>query len=175
MVAWLKQPHCELSFKELFLEIHTTKASEVQNIGSPKRYKWASKIKTSLIPPIIIYSNWITCLGSPLWTNTSSLNTQPNPALTQPTSPLIRDPPFDKSNFICPMVASPNLKPTMHYCCHIFHGLWYHASPTLLLHYNHWAHQTTRFRLQTVDILKPTALILAPGALHVPNHVPTLN
>ena len=107
MVAWLKQPHCELSFKELFLEIHTTKASEVQNIGSPKRYKWASKIKTSLIPPIIIYSNWITCLRSPLWTNISSLNTPPNPALTQPTSPLIRDPPFDKSNFICPMVASP--------------------------------------------------------------------
>ena len=35
-----------------------------------------------------------------------------HPALTQSTSPLISEPPFDKSNFICAMVLSPNVKPT---------------------------------------------------------------
>ena len=50
---------------------------------------------------------------SKLCSNTSSLHTPPNLALTQPTSPLNnKDPPFiAKSNFICLMGASPNLKP----------------------------------------------------------------
>ena len=50
-------------------------------------------------------------LRSQFWTNTSSLHTPLNPALTQLTSPL-SNPPFDKSNIICAMRASPNLRPT---------------------------------------------------------------
>ena len=66
--------------------------------------------KNSLIPRTITHSNWSPSLRSQFWTNTSSLHTPLNPALTQPTLPL-SNPPFDKSNIICPMRASPNLKP----------------------------------------------------------------
>ena len=45
----------------------------------------------------------------PFELNTSNLHTPPNPDLTQPTSTLIWDPPFDKTNFICPMGDSLNL------------------------------------------------------------------
>ena len=40
------------------------------------------------------------------------LHTPPNPALTQSTSPLISEPPLDKSNFTHLMVLSPSIKPT---------------------------------------------------------------
>ena len=94
MVAWLKQPHSKLSFRELFLETQTTKISEVLNIRSPKSYI------NSLIPTTITYSNWSNCLRYQLWTNTSSLHTPLNPALIQPTLPLISNSPFDKSNIM---------------------------------------------------------------------------
>ena len=99
--SW-SNPESKPSFRILFLETHTIKTSEVPSVGSPKSYKWASKIKT----------NWSTCLRSNLCPNTSSLHTPPHPALTKPTSPLNRDSSFDKSNLICPIGASPNLNPT---------------------------------------------------------------
>ena len=172
MVAWRKLPHSKTSFKEIFLETHTKKTSEVPSVWSPKR---VSKIKTSFFPPTITHSNWNTCLRSWLCLNTSSLPTPLNPALTQPTSPLIRDPPFDKSNFICPMGSSPNLK----------------RACTFLLSHSSWSSipcfTHSPFALQTSCIpnyvvyginsgcTKPSARILALGPLHVSNHVDTLD
>ena len=137
----------------------------------PKR---ASKIKTSLFPPTITHSNWSTCLGSRLCP-TSSVHTPSNPALTQPTLPLIRDQTFDKSIFICPIGSSPNLK---HTC-------------TLLLSRTSWplipCSTHSLFKLQTSNIpnhvvratdsgyTKPHAHILAPGALHVQKNMHTLD
>ena len=69
-------------------------------------------IDISLPTDYITHSNWRTCLRSQLCPNTCSLHTPPNPSLTQPTLPLIRDQPFDKSNFVCPMGSSPNLERT---------------------------------------------------------------
>ena len=56
----------------------------------------------------------------------SILHTPPNPALTQTTTPLISKPPFDKSNFMCLMVLSPNVKPT--YTLMPSHISW-HSTP----------------------------------------------
>ena len=129
----------------------------------------------SLIPRTITHSNWSNCLRYQLWTNTSSLHTPLNPALILPTLPLISNPPFDKSNIICRMVAFPNLKPT--YTLLSLDILW----PSITC--------STRspFTLQTSGIPnhmvwpinigynEPCALILAPGALHESNHVSTLD
>ena len=102
--------------------------------------------KNSLIPRTITHSNWSPSLRSQFWTNTSSLHTPLNPALSQPTLPL-SNPLFDKSNIICPMRASPK-SPTILYCHQTFHGHQYHVSPTLLFCYKHRAYQTTWFGLR---------------------------
>ena len=52
------------------------------------------------------------CLSQELNFRPSNLYTPPNPALTQSTSPLISEPPFDNSNIICLLVVSPNVKST---------------------------------------------------------------
>ena len=120
-----------------------------------------------------------TTLYHPLLTETLAfclnfVSTPPNPALTQPTSFLIRDSSFDKSNFICPMSSSPNLKGT---CTLLLSRILWRLTPCLT---------HSPFTLQTSGIpnhvvcatnsgyTKPRSYILAAGALHVPNHVPTL-
>ena len=133
MIAWLKQPHSKLSFRKPFLKTHTIKTSEIPSAGSPKNYKRAITLPTNSHPFLLN-----TCLRSKLCPKTSSLHTPPNPALTQPTSPLNKNPSFAKGNFICPMCASPNIKPLIRHCCHVFHGLWYYVPPTLVLRYKHW-------------------------------------
>ena len=70
------------------------------------------KPKKSFFPPLIINSNWSTCLRSQLCPNTSSLHTPPSHALTKPASRLSRDPPFDKDNFIWYTGATHNQNPT---------------------------------------------------------------
>ena len=175
MVAWFKQPYSKPSFRKLFLETCTTKTSKVPTIESPISYKRASKVKAFLFPPTITHSNWSTCLMSQLCPNTSDLHTPLNPALTQQTSPLIRDPPFDKINFICPMSASLNLKST--YMLLPSHTSWpsipCSTHPSLVLQTsgipNHMVYATNS------GYTKPHARILVLGALHVPNHVRTLN
>ena len=54
----------------------------------------------------------IKVLVSSLNFHPSILHTSPSPALTQSTSPLNSEPPFDNSNFICLLVLSPNVKST---------------------------------------------------------------
>ena len=152
-LLWVKQPHPKPSFWEPFLETRTTKTLEVRSVGSPKSYKWASKIKTSLFPPTVTNSNWNTCLRSILYPNTSSLCTAPNLALTQPTSPLNRDPPFAESN-------SPNKKPPIRHCCHVFHDLRYFVPPILVSSYKHRAFQIMWFGLQTADIQNHVLIFL---------------
>ena len=72
MVVGLKQPHSKPSFREPLLETRTAKTSEVPSVGSPKNYKLASKINTSLFPPTITHSNWNTCLRTKLCPNMSA-------------------------------------------------------------------------------------------------------
>ena len=105
----------------------------------------------------------------------SILHTPPNPALTQTTTPLISKPPFDKSNFMCLMVLSPNVKPT--YTLMPSHISW-HSTPCPA--HSPFVLQTSGkpnhvVRATNSGYTKPRALILAPGAQHVPNHVLTLN
>ena len=108
----------QTSFRKPFLKTHTIKTSEIPSAGSPKNYKRAITLPTNSHPFLLN-----TCLRSKLCPKTSSLHTPPNPALTQPTSPLNKNPSFAKGNFICPMCASPNIKPLIRHCCHVFHGL----------------------------------------------------
>ena len=103
------------------------------------------------------------------------LYTPPNPALTQPTSPLINEPPFDKSNVTCPMILSPNLKPT--YMLMLSRISW-HSMPNPA---------ESTFTLQTSGkpnhvvgaaksgYTKPCARVLKPGAQLAQNHVHTHN
>ena len=136
-----------------------------------KSWKRASIITTSLIPPTITHSNWSTYFRSKLWRNISILHTPPNSSLTQPTPLLNSDPPFDKSNFICSIVASPNLKPTYTLLWSRISWLRYHAPLALqtsgIPNHVFWA-TNSRYT-------KPRARILMPGAQHVPNHVSTLD
>ena len=145
------------------------------SVGFFKSYKWASKINTSLFPPTITHSNWRACLKSKLCFSTSSLLTAPNPTLTQPTSPLNRDPLFSKSNFINLMGASPNLKPPymLLLSCISWPSIPYSfqscfAQQTLGIP-NHVVWATTSW------YTKLHAPIVVPGALHIPNHVPTVD
>ena len=150
--------------------------SQVPNVGSPKSYKRASRINTSLFPPTITHSNWSTCLASQLYPNTSSLRTPPNTALIQPTSLLKEDPPYlIKVTSYAPWVP-PNLKPT-YYTLLQLRISW---PLTLCSTHSPFALQTSGIPNQVVwatnsGCTKPRARILATGALHVPNHVPTLD
>ena len=135
--------------------------------------KRVSIIKTSLIPPTITHSNWSTCLRPELYP--SILHTPPNPALTQSTSPFISKSPLNKNNFICPMVLFPNVKPT--YTLMSSRISW-HSTPCST--HSPFALQTSGIPNHAVCATnswytKPRVCILAPGAQHVPNHVPTLN
>ena len=175
MVTWLKQPQYELSIREPFLKTSNIKTWEEPNITSLDNYKWTSIIKTSLIAATITHSSWSICLRSHLWYKTYIPNPPPNPALTQPTSPLTSDPHFDKSNFVCPIVTSSDLKPTY----------------TLLPSCISWplipCSTHPPFTPQTSDVpnhvawatnsgyTKPHACIPSLGAQHVPNHVPILD
>ena len=173
MVAWLKLPHSKTSSREVFLETCTTKTLEVPSVWS---YKAGFKNKdislpTKYHPFQLKHLSQVLTLSQHLW----SPHTPPNPALTQSTSNLIRDTHFDKSNFICPVGSSPNL---------------YHSC-TFLLSRTSWpsipCSTHSPFALQTLGIpnhvvyltnsgyTKPRARILAPGPLHVPNHVHTLD
>ena len=146
--------HSKTSVSKVFLEMQITKTSEVASAWSSK-----SGFKNKDIsPPTITHSRWGTCLRSWLCLNTSNFNTPPNPALTQPTSPLIRDTILIKVTSYVPWVPPPTYTAPAHFCCHALHGLQYHVPPTLLLRYKHRTYQTTLFVPQTVDIL---------------NHVPT--
>ena len=105
----------------------------------------------------------------------SILHTPPNPALTQSTSPIISEPPLDKSNFTSLMVLSPSVKPT--YKLMASRMSW-HSKPCPS--HSPFAVQTSSkpnhvVRATNSGYTKPRALILAPGAQHVPNHVLTLN
>ena len=131
--------------------------------------------QTSFINKEITHSNWNTCLRSKLCPNTSSLPTQPNLALIQPTSSFNRDTPFAKGNFTCLIVVSPNIKSP-------YTSLPSRIPWPLIIRPTH-----SRFALEksgipnhvvwttSSDYTKSRVCILAPGALHVPNHVPTLN
>ena len=175
VVAWsLKQSHYEPSIRELFMETAPQNLEKCQGLD-PQRTtnKWASIIKASLIPPTITHSNWSSCLRPNF--GLSILHTSSNPALTQSTSSLISDPPFDKSNFICLMVLYPNVNPT---CMLMPSRISWHWTP---------CSTNSPFTQQTSGLpdhvvlttnswyTKPRARILAPGAQHVPNHMPTLN
>ena len=105
----------------------------------------------------------------------SILYTSPNQVLNQSTSSLISEPPFDKSNFICPMVLSPDVKPA--YTLMPSRISW--CSTPCRAH-SPFVLQTSGKRNHVVQATnsgytKPRARILAPRAQHVPNHVPTLN
>ena len=84
------------------------KLQKCQPSNSPRARNGLQKYRH--LSPTITHSNRSTCLRSQLFANTSNLHIPTNPALTQPTSNLIRDPLVDKSNFIYPTGASPNLK-----------------------------------------------------------------
>ena len=104
-----------------------------------------------------------------------SLHTPPNPALIQPSTPLIRDPPFDKSDFTCPMGASPNLKST---CTLLLPHISWLSIPCST--HSPFVLQTLRTPNQVVwatnsGYTKPRAHILVPGALKIPNHVQRLD
>ena len=127
--------------------------SQVQNVGSPKSYKRASRINTSLFSTTITHSNRSTRLASQLYRNISSLHTplaQPQPSrrhFSRRTPPpfLIKVTPY---------------------------APWGPHSPFAL--------QTSGIPNQVVWAInsgctKPRARILATEALRVPNHVPTLN
>ena len=103
------------------------------------------------------------------------LHTPPNPALTQSTSPLINELPFDKSNFTCPMILSPNVKPTYML---MPSSISWHSTPSPA--WSPFALQTSgklshMVRATKSGYTKPRAHVLAPRAQHVPNYVPTLN
>ena len=103
------------------------------------------------------------------------LHTPPNPALTQSTSPLINELPFDKSNFTCPMILSPNVKPTYML---MPSSISWHSTPSPA--WSPFALQTSgklnhMVRATKRGYTKPRAHVLAPRAQHVPNYVPTLN
>ena len=83
---WLNQPHSKDSFRKPFLKTRTTKTLEVPSVKPPKNYKWASIIKTSLIPPTITHSNWSTCLRSQFWVIHFPHTTQPSPNSAHLTS-----------------------------------------------------------------------------------------
>ena len=140
-----------------------------KNFRRPKHWI-PQELQTSFIYkditlPTNYYPSLLKCL--------SQVRTPHNPALTQPTSPLKRDPHFTKGNFISLIGASPNIKPPN----------------TTLLSYISWLLCFTHslFALQTSSIpnhkvlatssgyAKPRGHILAPEALHIPNHVPTLD
>ena len=101
-------------------------------------------------------------------------HTPPNLVLTQSTSPIISEPPLDKSNFTSLMVLSPSVKPT------------YRLMPSCISWHSTTCPSHSPFALQTSGkpnhvvqatnsgYTKPCARILAPGAQHVPNHVFTL-
>ena len=102
------------------------------------------------------------------------LQTPPNPALTQSTSPLINEPPFVKSNFTCPMVLSGHVKPTYT----LMSRISWHSTPSPA--WSPFALQTSGEQNHVVRATKsgypkPRACVLTPGAQHVPNHVLTLN
>ena len=132
--------------------------------------KPASIDSSNLIPPTITNSNWSTCLRSQLWPVHS-----PHTTLTQSTAPLISEPPFDKSNFICPMVLSPNVKPT--YTLMPSRISW-HSTPFPT--HSPFALQISGKPNHVVwatngGCTQPHARILALAIQHLPNHLPTLN
>ena len=140
----------------------------------PQELQTSFKIKTSLFPPTITHSSWSTCFRSHLCPNTSSLHTLPNSALTQPTSSLNSDPPFEKSNFICPSCAFSNLNPThtLLLLCTSWPLILCSTHSSLMLQTgipNHvvWATNS--------GCTNPCACIFAARALDVPNHMPTLD
>ena len=107
--------------------------------------------------------------------NTSSLNTPPKTALTHPTSPLIRDTPFDKSNFSCPMGSSPN--PSRTFMFLLSRTSW---PVTPCSTHSPFALQISAIPNHVVcatnsGYTKQRAHILAPGPMRVPNHVHTLD
>ena len=124
--------------------------SEIAIDQSSKSCKWASKTKTSLFPSTVTTSNRSINLRSELCSNTSSFHTSTNSLLTQWTSPLNRDPPFDKSNFICLMGVSPNLNAPITYSRSVFFGLQYYIPPTLVSRFKHWENQTKWLGTQAV-------------------------
>ena len=106
--------------------------------------------------------------GFDLAPNISSFHTSPNPALTQPT-------PFDKSNFICPMRSSPNLKRT----CSL---LLSRTSCSSIPYSTHFPFALKKSGIPSHVVCatnsgytKPRAHIPATGVLHITNHVHTLD
>ena len=85
--------------EKLFLETRTTKTLEVPTVGSPKSYKRAPKIKTSLSPPTITHLL------------VSGLNFVPTPPISthHPTLPLL---------------SPPHLSSGTHLLTHIFIASW---------------------------------------------------
>ena len=105
----------------------------------------------------------------------SNLYTPPNPALTQSTSPLISEPPFDDSNILCLLVVSRNVKST--YTLMPSRTSW-HSTPCPA--HSPFALGTSGkpnhiVRATNSEYTKPRTHFLAPGAQDLPNHVPTLN
>ena len=155
----------------MFLETCTTKTSEVPSVWPSKT---GFKNKDISIPtdyhPSTSHLSQVSTLSQHLL-SPCTIQT----ALTPPNSPLIRNLPFGKSNFVFPMGSSLNLKRTC----------------TLLLSRTSWPSiprsTQSSFALQTLGIpnhvvcvtnsgyTKPRARILAPGALHVPKQVHTLD
>ena len=145
MVAWwLKQPHSKPSISELFLETRTTTTWEVPSFGFPKNCKPAklNNYKTSLIHQLS--PTPIEVIVSDPHFGQSILHTPPNPAPTHSTSPLTSKPPVEKSNFICPMVLFPNVKPT--YTLMPSRISWHSTPCSTPLSFLRYKHQDTKQR-----------------------------
>ena len=102
----------------------------------------------------------------------SNLYTPPNPALTQSTSPLISEPPFDDSNIICLLVVSRNVKST--YTLMPLRTSW-HSTPCPA--HSPFALGTSGkpnhiVRATNSEYTKPRTHFLAPGAQDLPNTCP---
>ena len=170
MVAGLKPPHSKPSFREPFLETLLTHTSEVPSIGSPKNYKLDSKIKTLLFSLTIIHSNWNTCLRSNLAPNTSSFCIPPNPAVTQPPHLSTGTHLLLQVTSYASCVPPPYVISVTDFMAFdtLFQLLSFLATKLGIPNHVVWA-------ISSDGYTKPSSHILAPGALHVPHHVPTLD
>ena len=150
----------------------------------PYHWKWPTTAQHLVQPPHhCLPQNWIPQVDYSTFSSNQHLYVLPptnsvinsqrhlcnqGPTLSQSTSPLNRDPLFEKGNLICHMGASPNLRSTYlllpsRTLCSSIPCSANSPKPSGIPNHVVWA-TNSRYT-------KPCTRILAPGALDVSNHV----